>query len=359
MSLFVEYQVPSDLLTFNGPEDQSLAEKVDAVRGYVKNVMDVIDASKKKQLQEEVMKADMRHEMLYGEPPATMEPSGSGDSAADLREARFGGSVSSPGSRVRRSLMRKGDAGPKAMVATAFAAPSEPMMSMSMVAAEPVASVLRSESTPVVPGSSLQVQPPTSPIAKKVPAGRPLPKETGQGVPSSHEIQLPVHGMENSDPSGSGEDFTLIPKILDMKLEKYDTDSALHSTIIKAGSSWTRKRQENFLTRPISSTLQSDEIATEKKKAMDMLDAISRSGTLPIECAELHVFVAVSHCFDNDILGTVIQDNVNPIEKVERSALLLASTIYGEPVQTLIRSEKDVERLTASFPEVFALTSEY
>jgi hypothetical protein len=352
MSLFVEYQVPSDLLTFDGPDDQTLAEKVNAVRGYVKSVLDVIDASKKKQLQDEVMKADMRHEMMYGEPPAALEPLGSASSAAEESEVRFDGSIRSPGSRVRRSLMKrveKGSAAPqreaREMVAAAFAVPSEPMMSMPMV-----------ESMPA-PASSLQVYPPISPVAKK--ASRPPPKEIGQQLfPSFQEMQRPVQDVEGSDAPGIGEDFTLIPKVLDAKLETYDTDSALHSTIIKAGSTWTRKRQENFLTRPISSTVQSDEIATEKKKAMDMLDAISRSGTLPIACAELHVFVAVSHCFDNDVLGTVIQDNVNPIEKVERSALLLASTIYGEPVQSLIRNEKDVQRLTASFPQVFALTSE-
>jgi hypothetical protein len=75
-------------------------------------------------------------------------------------------------------------------------------------------------------------------------------------------------------------------------------------------------------------------------------------------CAELHVVVAVSHCFDNDLMGTIIQDNINPIEKVERSSLMIASTIYGEPVQTLIEDEHDLERFTGSFPLLFAEESE-
>jgi hypothetical protein len=48
--------------------------------------------------------------------------------------------------------------------------------------------------------------------------------------------------------------------------------------------------------------------------------------------------------------GTILQDNINPIAKVEKSALLLASTIYGKPAASLLA--RDVERLTSSFPEL-------
>ena len=41
---------------------------------------------------------------------------------------------------------------------------------------------------------------------------------------------------------------------------------------------------------------------------------------LPIECATLHVVVAATHCFDKSLVNTVVEDNVNPIEKAERSA---------------------------------------
>jgi hypothetical protein len=60
--------------------------------------------------------------------------------------------------------------------------------------------------------------------------------------------------------------------------------------------------------------------------------------------------VAVTHCFENDVMGTVIQDNINPIEKLEKSTLLIASTIHGVPAKKLIRGSADVQRLTNSFP---------
>merc|ERR1711862_504605 len=64
---------------------------------------------------------------------------------------------------------------------------------------------------------------------------------------------------------------------------------------------------------------------------MDLLTAISRSGSLPIESSELHVIVAVSHCFENEIVDTVIVDNINPIEKMRRSMMIIASVIHNVP----------------------------
>ena len=145
-------------------------------------------------------------------------------------------------------------------------------------------------------------------------------------------------------------DFTLIPKLVDATMEKHDTDSALRSTIIKTDTTWTRRRQETFLTGMESKTLRADDIKTERNKAFDLLDALSRSGSLKIACSELHVIVAVTHCFENDVMGTVIQDNINPIEKLEKSTLLIASTIHGVPAKNLIRNSAEVQRLTKSFP---------
>merc|ERR1712032_703398 len=53
MSLFVDYQIPSNMLSFDGPSDASSAERMDAIKGHVKAVIDVIDSTKKKQIEEE------------------------------------------------------------------------------------------------------------------------------------------------------------------------------------------------------------------------------------------------------------------------------------------------------------------
>ena len=52
MELFVEYQVPSDLISYNGVmENVSMEDKLSNVREHVKSIMDVIDAEKGKSCQ--------------------------------------------------------------------------------------------------------------------------------------------------------------------------------------------------------------------------------------------------------------------------------------------------------------------
>ena len=46
--------------------------------------------------------------------------------------------------------------------------------------------------------------------------------------------------------------------------------------------------------------------------------------------------VAATHCFEKSLMMTVIQDNINPIEKLERSSLIVASTIHGAPAEALV-----------------------
>ena len=124
--------------------------------------------------------------------------------------------------------------------------------------------------------------------------------------------------------------------------------------MITPSNAWTRKRQENLLTKVKESDLSADNIKSEKNMAFDLLDALSRSGSLPISCSELHVVVSVTHRFENDLMGTVVQDNINPVEKLEKSTLLVASTIHGIPARSLVADSSHLSRLTGSFPELLS-----
>ena len=175
---------------------------------------------------------------------------------------------------------------------------------------------------------------------------------------STFEMLTSIPASEENSPEGTNEewsdsnlssddstsvaldDFTAIPKILDAKFEEHDDSGALKSTIIKAGSDWIRSRQENLLVSSQTKTLDSNTVTLEKNKAMDLLIAISRSGSLPIESSELHVIVAVSHCFENQIMETIIEDNINPIEKMEKSMMMIGSVIHGVDEMDLVGAEK-------------------
>lgn len=66
--------------------------------------------------------------------------------------------------------------------------------------------------------------------------------------------------------------------------------------------------------------------------------------------------VCATHCFDKSLIDTVVQDNVNPIEKLERSTLIVASTIHGLPAAAMLKDDQQARVLEYS-PMLFpALT---
>ncbi len=146
-------------------------------------------------------------------------------------------------------------------------------------------------------------------------------------------------------------DFVALPKVLDRAIELHDRNAAIRSTTIKASTfGWTRNRKPNLLTKTQTEVLDKDKISSERSKAFDLLGALSRSGSLDISFSELHVIVCATHRFEKNVVETVIEDNINPIEKLEMSTLLIASTIHNISPRELIRSRKDLDRLANSFP---------
>mmetsp|Transcript_53788 Transcript_53788/g.129562 ORF Transcript_53788/g.129562 Transcript_53788/m.129562 type:complete len:142 (+) Transcript_53788:135-560(+) len=135
-------------------------------------------------------------------------------------------------------------------------------------------------------------------------------------------------------------------------MERLDTDGALRPTIITPGETWTKQAQKALLASPTTSTLHSDGQKREKDAAFDLLDALTKSGALTVDHATLHVVVAATHCFDKTVTETVIQDNQNPVDKVERSTLIMASTIHQKPAGVLIR-QAQYPRVSATSPMLF------
>lgn len=132
-------------------------------------------------------------------------------------------------------------------------------------------------------------------------------------------------------------DFTKFPATLDKRFLELDSDNALRPTKIKVLEGWVKESRAGLLAQPSSAVMGEDHKISAKNKAYDLLDAISRSGTLPIEdCASLHVMVAVTHVFERSVMDTVIKDNVNPIEKVERSSLIIAEVVHNERCDSMI-----------------------
>lgn len=147
-------------------------------------------------------------------------------------------------------------------------------------------------------------------------------------------------------------DFTKLPGILDQTFNQLDPDHALHNTTITVGDIWTKKSKLNFLTDFTTTSLRKDDQNNEKDKAFDLLDALTRSGALDINDGEIHIVLSVNHCFDKTLIDTVIQDNINPIEKIERSMLIINSTLRELKSEELIQPEH-LNRIKKSSPQLF------
>jgi len=311
LDLFVTYQIPSDLLSYDGPEDADVPQKVARVQQHTTTMLNMINKSKQRDVDEAKQKAEFERASAYVSDPFSYEcappppPSSSyGYSCAPC----------APPPVQSASFMM------------CSAAPPRPAMS----APAPV---------PCAPAPALV---PSVPVAK--------PESTQRQQPVEKEAQLPVD--EAVDEEASIIDFTKLPVMLDKQFERLDTDAALHSTIIKASGNWKKSFQPSLLSKPQQKSLDTSEKTDERNRAFDLLDALSRSGILHFDEASFHVVVCATHCFDQTLVETVIQKNINPIEKVERSILIVSSTVHDKEPAELIREEV-LDRVKESSPQLF------
>jgi len=333
LSLFIDYQIPSDLLSFDGPDELDFSEKVGVVKGYAKDINDMIKGTKDEELANAKLKAEMDYAgtLAFGSQDVdscfmSNEDQGVGDGGF-----RGGGTIDHDYQTVSSAggtMSCNGGGKMFGYAAACRAIPSGGGMGGAALSFS---------------GASKRGASNLSPSSMKY-----------NNVPvlstfNNSEGKLPV--VSNMmDKLKLDNDLTMVPKQLDTQFEKFGNDEkyggALRSTVIKTGECWRKKSKPNIISKPESTLLRSKEHKEEKDKAIDLLDALSRSGSLPIRCAELHVIVASTHCFDKSVINTVVQDNINPIEKIERSSLLVASVIHGVNVGELLQDKTQLSRIT-------------
>ena len=155
-------------------------------------------------------------------------------------------------------------------------------------------------------------------------------------------------------------DLTAIPAALDAKASALDAESALRATIIKVGDSWQKTAQKGLIASKssiVKSTLRKAEQKTSRNGAFDLIDALTRSGGLAIDSGvSLHVMIASTHCFASSLMDTLVKSNVNPIDKVERSSLIVACTVQGQTPEALLAPEHHA-RIVAQLQEEAAQRS--
>jgi len=126
--------------------------------------------------------------------------------------------------------------------------------------------------------------------------------------------------------------------------------------VVTPAKPWSKTSAKGQLpAKPTTVVLAGDALAAEKATAFDLIDGLTRSGALPFEHASLHVVVAATHCFDESVVETVVRQNANPIEKVERSALICAETIHKRPAAALLSEDDEALRARVVAGVVFVM----
>eukprot|EP00505_MAST-04D_sp_SCG-Rhode-Island_P001033 Stramenopile-MAST_4_protein_1033 len=348
MELFIEYQVPSDLLSYDasiaapcgdgaGPVQQ---KELEQVRGHVKKMYDMLNDMKRETLGDAVLE---RAAGDLGSGPISF---GASFGASSFGAVRMGGG----GQAAFGSKNQVGQFGRGTAPAPAPAPRGAPRGLPPSFSNAPTAAMEYCPTSPVYSPTSPAYSPTSPSASSRIERGEPQDGFEVDGAPEQQQTER--HSGTND--ASVMDDFTLVPKLLDASYEKYDPEAPLRPTTIKVGNEWIRTSQRSLIQKKQKTTtpLRTAERKSEKDKAFDLLDALSRSGALAIDCAELHVIVAATHCFSKNVIDTVIQGNINPIEKVERSLLIVATTIREKSVRDLTNPSA-LPRLQNDSPMLF------
>eukprot|EP00435_Cladocopium_sp_Y103_P057703 s1780_g20.t1 len=333
MQLFIKYQIPSDLLSFSEDllqpgEAATAAKKLEIVKGQVAQMNGMIAREKQEELEERrkeeefkrmeqirrmeeercrkeaehanLLQLEQRCMMMSDEClKSAPKPRSGGMMGGMMRgmASAFGGGAE----RERCAAPAPGGAMPRSA-----AMPGAVMLSVAASAAPPP--VANAAPTPTIgKGRGKGGGAPSAP--------RPKPTETSASTaPATAPVVPAGRGMEDAEDMSTARDYTQVPKQMDEQFEKLDPTSSLRPTIINCGKSWTKRSQPSLLSAKKTENLQTDQQKKEKDAAFDLLDAITKSGALPLSHATLHIVVAATHCFDKTVTETVIQENLNPIE---------------------------------------------
>lgn len=329
--MFLEYQISSDLMCCE--DELADAEGENAV-----------PANRLRQVQENVRRVQ---EMIEAQIKAEVEE-------ANLARA-YEGAPSDPFAQMAQPQMHM--AQPRNAIHTsafAFGAPMPPPAPAAMMMRGAAAASTTTTSYKATVFDSAGAPPPPAPAASS----------SGGVAGSKAPTTTPQYGAP--EPSESDEvtvDITKYPVALDAAFDELDPHQhAVRPTILHTGATWQFVKQ-----KPLAVTAGSNGTASaaappktivneamqgrHRNKAYDLLDAITRSGGLTLEDCELHVVIAATHAFDRSLMNTLVQANENPIEDVERSSAILASTLHALPPQQLVLPSHG-QRLVTMHPQL-------
>jgi hypothetical protein len=92
-------------------------------------------------------------------------------------------------------------------------------------------------------------------------------------------------------------DVTTLPQVMEASYDHLDIEGAIRPTIIRVGDSWSYQSQTSLLTKPTTTTLNHDHQHDQRNKAMDLLDALTKSGSLSLGTVHRFLFLCFLFVF--------------------------------------------------------------
>jgi hypothetical protein len=143
-------------------------------------------------------------------------------------------------------------------------------------------------------------------------------------------------------------DYTQIPSQIEKVFHQYDPSGSVRPTIINIGKIWKKETRQSILAPFVTKFLANDEQLKAKNEAFQLLDCLTKSGSICVTHCQFHILISSTHCYNDTLLNSVIQHNSNPIEEIERSSLIIASIIHQERSWNMI-NESEKERFSQRY----------
>ena len=320
------------------------AMRLAAVKTHVADLRKMIEATTDKEL------AERRREAEYAQPLFTRTPPPAPDD--DLLLTRAVGSSGKGGGSYGKGGGKGGD--------RAFNAPMMRTARGLEAAPRGLTMAQSSMEAPTATMAAVPQQAATEVARELPPTEKPAVDQDFDREALESALRNDGGGGSSSGGGGGAFDLTTLPAALDAACDAHAP--TLRPTTISLGATWTKRAAAALLATPRTATLNGDAQAAERRQAFDLLDALSRSGAQALPAAELHVVVAVTERFEDSVVDTVVQRSLNPIERGERAALVVAAAVHGlsgnegANVAQLV-APQHLARVQASVPDLFEASS--
>eukprot|EP01059_Diplonema_ambulator_P001836 TRINITY_DN11538_c0_g1_i1.p1 TRINITY_DN11538_c0_g1~~TRINITY_DN11538_c0_g1_i1.p1 ORF type:complete len:156 (+),score=69.00 TRINITY_DN11538_c0_g1_i1:62-469(+) len=110
----------------------------------------------------------------------------------------------------------------------------------------------------------------------------------------------------------------------------------LAPTIVKTGDVWVKKEQKGLLGKMETVTVDKGKQKEEKERAFDLMAALTKGGEMELH-ADIDIVMTHLHCFDKTLMDTVIQDNTNPIAKLELSSVTTSALLHKKLLYDMLK----------------------